>query len=111
MRSNLGRQSAGRQDLELVRDIVRSRLRFLFCVIRASSWPAPSGRSRALLMCLVSRSRLIKINNGDKINNDTCERATPQQYSPPRVQPEDHADIFIRHRSALGLPGTPSAGS
>jgi hypothetical protein len=34
MRSNLGRQSDGRQDLELVRDIVRSRLRFLFCVIR-----------------------------------------------------------------------------
>jgi hypothetical protein len=110
MRSNLGRQSDGRQDLELVRDIVRSRLRFLFCVIRVqlarSEWTLAGG-----LMCLVGRSRLIKINNGDKINNYTCERATRQQYSPPRVQPEDHTDIFIRHRSALGLPGTPSAGS
>ena len=110
MRSNLGRQSGGRQDLELVRDIVRSRLRFLFL-----RHPRPARPLRMELagglMCLGGRSRLIKINNGDKINNDTCERATPEQYSPPRVQPEDHTDIFIRHRSALGLPGTPSAGS
>jgi hypothetical protein len=34
MRSNLGRQSGGRQDLGLVRDIDRSRLRFLFFAIR-----------------------------------------------------------------------------
>jgi hypothetical protein len=34
MRSNLGRQNGGRQDLGLVRDIDRSRLRFLFFAIR-----------------------------------------------------------------------------
>ncbi len=76
MRSNLGRQGSRRQDLGLVRDIDRSRLRFLFCVTRVQlarfEWTLAGS-----LMCLVGRSRLIKINNSDKINNDTCEGLTP----------------------------------
>ena len=51
---------AERQDLGLVRDIDSSRLPFLFGVIRVqlarSEWTLAGGR-----MCLVGRSRLIKI--------------------------------------------------
>jgi hypothetical protein len=53
---------------------------FRFCVIRVqlarSEWTLAGG-----LMCLVGRSRLIKINNGDKINNDTCERPHPRVFT------------------------------
>jgi hypothetical protein len=76
MRNNLGRQGSRRQDLGLVRDIDRSRLPFLLCVIRVPAGPLrvdAGGRPD------VSRRpiALIKINNGDKINNDTCDGLTP----------------------------------
>ena len=54
MRNNLGRQGSRRQDLGLVRDIDRSRLRFLLCVIRVPAGPLRVDATG--LMCLVGRS-------------------------------------------------------